>query len=142
MRRLWLLAASVILLTPLCSPALRTSLETPKFDITQPTILAFFRPSSHMEVPGTGANDALSDFQTYLKRAGVPLGKAGIDVHEIYARSFQVGDSGKTTTFQTRKIGIGYYFVSPGKKPRVEYGLMSDADLIRVAGEYFGVTIK
>src|SRR5579862_977706 len=142
MRRLYLLIASVILLAPVCSPALRTSLETPRFEITRPTLLAFFRPASHMNDTGTGANDALSDFQIYLNRAGVPLGKAGIDIHEVYARSFQVQDGMKLTTFQTKKIGIGYYLVSPGKKPRIEYGLMSDADLIRVASEYFDMTIK
>ena len=142
MRRLCLLAAGLILLFPVNSLSLRSSVENPLFDIHQPTILAFFRPSSHVNEPNTGASDALSDFQVYLRRASVPLGKAGIEVHEVYARSFQVRDGVKTTTFQTKKMGIGYYLVSPGKKPRVEYGLMSDLDLVRVASEYFEITIK
>lgn len=142
MRHLYLLVACVILLAPIGSPALRTSLETPQFDITRPTILAFFRPSSKMYEPGTGSNDSLSDFQVYLKRAGVPLGRAGIEIHEVYARSFKVSDGVKITTFQTGKIGIGYYLITPGKKPRIEYGLMNDGDLVRVAGEYFEVKMK
>ncbi len=142
MRRLCLLAASVILLLPTDSLSLRASVETPLFDIHQPTVLAFFRPTSHADESGSKANDALSDFQVYLRQASVPLGKAGIEVHDVYARSFQVRDGMKTTTFQTKKIGIGYYLVSPGKKPRVEYGLMSDSDLVRVASEYFDMTIK
>src|ERR1700752_1968379 len=137
MRRLCLLAAIVILLLPADSLSLRTSIETPLFDIHQPTVLAFFRPTSHADEPGTGPNDSLSDFQVYLRQASAPLGKAGIEVHDVYARSFKVRDGMKTTTFQTKKIGIGYYLVSPGKKPRVEYGLMSDSDLVRVASEYF-----
>ncbi len=142
MRHFYLLVASAILLAPVCSPALRVSLETPRFQITRPTILAFFRPSSHMNDPDTSANDALSDFQIYLSRAGVPLGRAGIEIHQVYARSFQVQDGTTLTSFQTKKIGIGYYLISPGRKPRVEYGLLSDADLVRVAGEYFQMTIK
>jgi hypothetical protein len=142
MRRLCLLAAIVILLLPADSLSLRASVETPLFDIHQPTVLAFFRPTSHADEPGTGANDSLSDFQVYLRQASAPLGKAGIEVHDVYARSFKVRDGMTTTTFQTKKSGIGYYLVSPGKKPRVEYGLMNDSDLIRVASEYFEMTIK
>lgn len=142
MRRLCLLAASVILLLPIDSPSLRASVETPLFDIHQPTVLAFFRPTSHANESGTGANDALSDFQVYLRQASAPLGKAGIEVHDVYAHSFKVRDGMTTTTFQTKKSGIGYYLVSPGKKPRVEYGLMSDSDLIRVASEYFDMRIQ
>jgi hypothetical protein len=32
--------------------------------------------------------------------------------------------------------------VAPGKKPRVEYGVMADADLLQVANEYFGLAPK
>jgi len=142
MRRLYLLAAILILLLPVRSPALRGSIETPEFDISRPTILAFFKPTSHMNETGSSANDALSDFQSYLSKANEPLGRAGIDIHEVYARSFKVNIGTTTTVFKTGKIGIGYYMITPGKKPRVEYGLMSDADLIRVASEYFEVTIK
>jgi hypothetical protein len=142
MRRLCLLATSFILLLPAGSLSLRASIETPLFDIHQPTVLAFFRPTSHADESGSRANDTLSDFQVYLRKASAPLGQAGIEVHDVYARSFQVRERMKTTTFQTKKIGIGYYLVSPGKKPRVEYGLMSDSDLIRVASEYFDMRIK
>lgn len=142
MRRLYLLAAIAVLLFPADSLPLRTSTETPVFDIHKPTLLAFFRPAPHEEEQGTRANDALSDFQVYLRQASAPLGRAGIEVHDIYARSFKVRDGMKTTTFQTKKIGIGYYLISPGSKPRVEYGLMNDSDLIRVASEYFNVRIK
>lgn len=78
MRRLCLLAASVLLLLPADSLSLRASVETPLFDIHQPTVLAFFRPTSHADESGSKANDALSDFQVYLRQATVPLGKAGM----------------------------------------------------------------
>jgi hypothetical protein len=44
-------------------------------------------------------------------------------------------------TFRPAK-GVGYYLVEPGKKPRIEYGVMTDADLLRVANEYFGISAK
>ncbi len=30
----------------------------------------------------------------------------------------------------------------PGKKPRIEYGVMTDADLLQVANDYFGTSAK
>jgi len=142
MRKLNLLAAILILLSPVANPPLQASIETPVFDVVQPTILAFFKPSAHINEAGSGANDALSDFQVYLKQAKDPLQRSGIGIQEVYARSFKVRVGTTITTYQTKKIGIGYYMLSPGKKPRIEYGLMSDADLIRVADEYFGVRAK
>lgn len=142
MRKLSLLAAILILLSPVGNPSLQASIETPVFDVVRPTILAFFTPSSHMNDPGTGANDTLSDFQVYLNKAKDTLQRSGIDIQEVYARSFKVRVGATTTTYQTKKAGVGYYLVFPGRKPRIEYGLMSDTDLIRVADEYFGVNAK
>ena len=141
MRKLGIIPAVAILLTIWTAYA-RESHETPTFDIDRPTILAFFRPSSHMNETGSSANDSLSDFQAYLRKADVPLQSAGIDVHQVFARSFRIRVDGRTTTFQTKKAGVGYYLVAPVKKPRIEYGVMTDVDLVRVAGEYFGLPAK
>jgi len=48
----------------------------------------------------------------------------------------------KVTTFRPVKVDVGYYLVAPGKKPRIEYGAMTDADLLKVANEYFGLPGK
>jgi hypothetical protein len=116
MRRLKVLWAIALSLIVVGTSSGKVSHDTPVFDVDRPMILAFFRPSSDINKPGTSANDSLSDFQAYLKRANDPLQKAGIDVHEVYARSFQVRDGGKTTTFQTKKMNIGYYLVAPARK--------------------------
>jgi hypothetical protein len=42
------------------------------------------------------------------------------------------------TAFRPLKGNVGYHFVVPGRKPRIEYGVMTDADLLQVANEYFG----
>jgi hypothetical protein len=67
-----------------------------------------------------------------------PLRKAGIEFHELYAHSFRLRIGSKLTTFKLVKIDVGYYLVARGKKPRIEYGVMTDSDLLRVANEYFG----
>jgi hypothetical protein len=137
-----MLAAILIILSPLASPPLQASHDKSAIEVVRPSIVAFFVPPRHTNQDDVHANDSLSDFQLYLKRAKDPLERAGIDIYEVYARSFRISTGATTTTFQTKKAGVGYYLVAPGNKPRVEYGVMTDADLIKVATEYFRVTVK
>ena len=67
--------------------------------------------------------------------------KAGIEFLQVSGRSFQIRNGAKTGTFQTGKIGIGFYFLSPGKEPHAEYGVMTDEDLVDAAQKYFGISI-
>ena len=46
-----------------------------------------------------------------------------------------------TTNFRPVK-GVGYYFVASGKKPRVEYGVLTDSDLLHAARNYFALNEK
>ena len=85
------------------------------------------------------ANEALADFQLYAESLRAPLRKAGIEFHELYANSFQLRDGKRLTTFRPIKANVGYYLVAPGKKPRIEYGVMTDSDLLQVANKYFGI---
>ena len=84
-------------------------------------------------------NEALADFQFYAGKVRRLLHDAGIDFHEIYAPSFRVQQGTKITTFHPGKVKVGYYFIAPRKKPRVDYGVMSDTDLLLVAKEYFAL---
>lgn len=105
----------------------------PTFVVRGPTILAFFPPTD----PDT--NEALSDFQQYARQARAPLSKLGVDFKEVYVGSFRVTSAGRTTRFRPGRTKVGYYFVLPGKKPRVEYGVMTDSDLIQDAKDHFGL---
>ena len=58
-----------------------------------------------------------------------PLAKMGVDYMEIHASNFVVKVGNATTNFRPVK-GVGYYFVAPGKKPRVEYDVLTDSDLL------------
>jgi hypothetical protein len=113
--------------------------EQPTIVVHGPTIVAFFEPVTEAELnadPDT--NEALSDFQFYAEGARKAFLKTGIDFHEIYAKSFTIRTGTRTATFRPGKITVGYYFVAPGKKPRIEYGVNTDVDLVAIARQYFG----
>ncbi len=113
--------------------------KQPVIVVQGPTVVAFFGPVPRSKPDkDPDANEALADFQLYATNVRAPLRKAGIEFHELYAHSFQLRDGNKLTTFRPIKIDVGYYLVAPGKKPRIEYGVMTDADLMQLAHEYFG----
>ena len=121
----------------LCEPV--RAAQTPKvIAVNGPTVIAFFPPVTDKDLsrdPDT--NESLSDFQFYAQRARGDLHDAGIDFQVIYASSFSVKFGTKTKNFHPQKIHVGYYFVAPGKSPRVEYGVTAPADILQVAKEYF-----
>ena len=113
--------------------------KTPVIDVSGPTLIAFFAPVTQEEVDKNDeTSEALSDFQWHLREVKQKLQKAGITVHELYTRKFEVETGNKKKVFKPGKIDVGYYFVKPGKSPKVEYGVMSNIDIIEAAGEYFG----
>jgi hypothetical protein len=100
--------------------------------VKRSTVVAFFPPVTDAEPkkdPDT--NEALADFQDNAGRVRDRLAAIGIDLEEVYATSLIVKCGEKTTTFRPKKIKVGYYFVAVGKSPRVEYGVMTDSDILR-----------
>jgi hypothetical protein len=115
--------------------------KQPVVTIRRPTIVAFFPPVTEADLakdPDT--NEALADFQLYASRVRKALHDQGIEFQEIYALSFRVRRGTRTATFRPGKVKVGYYFVAPGKEPHVEYGVMTDTDLLQVAKGYFALT--
>lgn len=118
--------------------------ETPisTFVIERPTIIAFFTHVSDADLekdPDT--NEALSDFQLYTSKAGPRLKKAGIDFEVVSGVRFKVKNRGVVHTFKSGKVGVGYYFVAPGKQAQVEYGVHDDLDIVDIARRYFQLPI-
>lgn len=135
MRR-WILLICVFVMTPFLTAF--AAEKTPVINASGPTLIAFFAPVTQEEVDKNDeTSEALSDFQWHLREVKQKLQKAGISVHEIYTRKFEVVTGNKKKVFKPGKIDVGYYFVKPGKSPKVEYGVMSNIDIIEVAGEYF-----
>jgi hypothetical protein len=108
-----------------------------------PTVVAFSPHVTDAELErDPDKNEVLSDFQLYATQASEPLRKMGVDFQQVYAPAFQIRRGRKLTTFHPGKIDVGYYLVAPGKKPRIEYGVMTDIDLVDIAKEYFGIAAK
>jgi hypothetical protein len=123
--------------------AQNTTKPVPDFVIHGPTIVAFFPPVTAKDLDSDqNTNEALADFQFYNDKASAPLHKAGIEFQEAYAHSFRLRYGNTVRTFRTGKISIGYYFATPGKKPNIEYGVMTDADILDIARKYFGMIIR
>ena len=132
-----------VLLTVLTASLGVAAVASSTFVVRRPMIVAFFPPVTVAELktdPDT--NEALADFQVYAKQVREPLRKAGIDFHEVYASSFRIRVGATVRTFRSGDVDVGYYFIAPGKKPRIEYGVISAADLLEIAGAYFGIVTK
>jgi hypothetical protein len=142
MRRLTSAAALLTILLTVNPAPCRTSRKAAAFEIDRPTIIAFFPSDTKSQSKNSDADDSLSDFQLYAASARQPLQNAGVELEEVYAREFQIALDGKTTNFRPPKAEPGYYFAMPGRKPRIEYGVMNDSDILRVAREYFGNAVK
>jgi hypothetical protein len=111
----------------------------PTFDIRRPTVVALFPPVTQSELSkDADTNEALADFQVYATQVKEPLEEVGVDFKEVHVHGFRVRLGKTVTTFRPVKAEVGYYFVAPGKKPRIEYGVMTDVGLSQVASEYFG----
>lgn len=110
------------------------------YTVKGPTVIAFFRHVTDAEMekdPDT--NEALSDFQLYASQAAPKLKKAGITFEAASATAFRIKDGAHLRTFKA-KIEVGYYFVAPGKEPRVEYGVRDDHQIEEIAAEYFHIS--
>lgn len=102
-----------------------------------PTIIAFFPDASKIGSDDADGNEALSDFEYYAERVKGPLSQRGIQFTVEFGHSFRIR-SGSATVLFTPKAGTpGYYLAHRGKKPRIEYGVMTDVDLLVIAKEYF-----
>jgi hypothetical protein len=119
------------------------ALSEPPIEIDRPTVIAFFPPFSADELAKDfDLNAALDDFQFYANKAREPLLKAGVNMHEVYAHEFQIRLGKDIVTVHPKKPGIGYYFVAPGKKPIVEYGVETDSDLLAAVQKHLGISVK
>jgi hypothetical protein len=107
----------------------------PVISVEGPTIVAFF-PVTDSELKDAETNEALSDFQHNASQVEKPLQKRGIKLFQSYAASFHLKFKTNVRVFTPEKGQCGYYFITPGQKPHVEYGVMTDEDLLQEAKKY------
>ena len=116
--------------------------QPPLLVVAGPTIVAFFPVTKAELQKDANTSEALADFQLYAKQVREPLKRTRIDVLEVYSQSFRIRIGQEATAFRPTNEDGGYYLIVPGKKPRVEYGVMTDTDLLQAAREYFGTSPK
>lgn len=114
-------------------------------EIHRPTIIAFFVADSTKSTDERAEADqaeAGSDFSYYASLVKEPLRRLGIDFRISEAQSIQIRNKTSVQNFRSSKLGIGYVFVAPGRRPRVMRGVMTDQDIIEMAKDYFRITGK
>jgi hypothetical protein len=122
----------------LTAPALYAQ-KVISINVCHPTMVAFFKPASTPEgEKEDGYNEALSDFQLYSDAVQQPLKEKGINTKVVYAAGFRTECGKHVSTFVAHKTTVGYYFIAPGKSPRIQYGVKTKGDLLKIADEYFG----
>jgi hypothetical protein len=127
----------LVMLLTLATTPLRSA--RPSVVIRRPTIIAFFSVTQKELKRDPDTNESLADFQIYVDQARERLAKMGIDLREVYARSFRVIIADRVSIFRAAAQDCGYYFVAPGKTARIEYGVETDTDLVQLSTEYFGI---
>ena len=136
-------SSALLLVMAFGSAAPQTAAEIPTYAITGPTVIAFFAPVTDAELEkNPDTNEALSDFQLYASQVAPRMKRAGIHFEVASAVRFRLKNAGVTHTFTPAKTFVGYYLVAPGKKPRVEYGVLDDLSLMEIAKQYFRLPVQ
>ncbi len=132
------IGVTLICLMLLMAPAIYAQ-KPISINVCHPTMVAFFKPASTLEEQKeNGYNEALADFQFYAAAVQQPLSEKGIDTKVVYAAGFRTECGKHVNTFVAHKTMVGYYFIAPGKSPHIRYGVMTNADLLKIADGYFG----
>ncbi len=134
-------ALSLALLLATCLSPAQTPGKPPLIAIHKPTIIAFSPITQAQADSGQDSSEALGDFNFYVLDIEKRLQVAGIDIQVVNDPSFGVQSGAKVSDFPNPKARAGYYFIAPGKKTHIEYGVMTGEDILDVAQKYFGIAI-
>lgn len=138
----FLLVSALLLLLDLPAASAQRS-GVPTFVVDQPTVIAFFAHVTDSELDtNPDLNEALGDFQLYASKAGPRLKAAGIHFDVASSAEFKTKIGSAVRTFRAGKITVGYYFIAPGRQPHVDYGVMTDEDILETASKYFKLPIE
>jgi len=137
-------SVAVVMALCLAAPAVQLGAQaSPVVVVRGPTVVAFFEPVMGTDLENDAdTNEVLADFQLYTTQVQGPLKRRGVEFQVLYERSFRMREGGKVATFRPGKVKVGYYLVAPGKRPRIEYGVMTDVDLLQLTDKYFGFAAR
>ncbi|MDR3753799.1 MAG: hypothetical protein P4K93_08945 [Terracidiphilus sp.] len=133
----------LVVLSTAASKPQNSNEKIPTFEIKGPTIITYFREISQAELDrGEGDAEAASDYSYYLHNVEGRMESSGITLKSILGAHFRVKIGNKVLDVRDNGVGVGYYFITPGKAPRLEKGVMTDEDLVLEARKYFGMKIR
>lgn len=125
------------------SPPVQILIPAKTYAVEGPTIVAFFRHVTDAEMDkNPDINEALGDFQLYATQAAPKLRALGVDFKVASATRFKLRIGKQVRDFRAGKADVGYYFIAPGKGPHVQYGVMTDVDLVDAARAYFNIDAR
>ena len=126
----------VLLVGALLAPTSWARTRDSSVQVVGPTVIAFFVPEKGNSEPGS--HEAFDDFELYAKQVRPRMNAAGITFTTVYSASLQVVIGRTSTAFHAGKRRV----VAPHRKPHVEYGVITDDDLMQVARHYFGTALR
>jgi hypothetical protein len=120
------------------SPALVDSTTV----LVQGPVLVAFYPAASQEAVDSSEDLAtvIDDFSYHLSTAMDSLRALGITVTERPVGQIRLSEGGRAREFLPAKdsADVGYLFVIPGQPDRVQYGVMTNSDLVDAARHYLG----
>ena len=121
---------------PLGAQSSPASTKGVRVAVAGPTIVAFFVAS-----PGDSDSESLSDFEFYLGKVAPDLDNAGVKLVVAFADTlYLTWPDGRKQVVSTRdSIGVGYGFTDRRRPLAMEYGVMTDIDLLCEATRRLGV---
>jgi hypothetical protein len=104
-----------------------------------PVLVAFYPALSQAAVDSSeDLATVFDDFSYHLSTAMDSLRALGITVTERPVGRIRLSEGGREREFLPAKdsAAVGYLFVSPGEPDRVQYGVMTNSDLVDAARHY------
>ena len=89
--------------------------------------------------------EIVRDFEYYINKISGVFKKNGIDSTYVSSKKLIfMGSNGKEEqlTFNSKKYPVAFALFGKGKKPKIYYGIVLDADILKIASEYFEINLK
>jgi hypothetical protein len=114
--------------------------------VSGPTIVAFFVDPQRAETD-SDLVEVLADFRAHAEEARASLARAGVALEVVYPgygehreHIILVELDGKRTILRPKNVG--YYFLAPGGKMRIETGFADSGALMEHARRHLGADVK
>src|SRR5271157_2091 len=117
--------------------------NTGVISIAGPTIIAYFVTTQKEIDQDSGGNisEALGDFQTFVNNIDQYSMTKGIRIYQTYKDTIRYKIGRKLEVFHPKVDSekVGYIFINQQKKLKIQYGVMTDEDILGFAEEIFKI---